>query len=281
MYSTSQTSGPSTLARRVTFHDDGQKHEDDASEVTATSPSDVRIDDLCQELRRNRKQAGCIGFLGDDSQREYYIHSVYPPKSLGNDLSLAQLLSRKERDDMPALLGRDKYELAVILATSILQFHGTSWFNETNWKQDVRFVRAQGRKSPFAYIQKRFGANVEAAVAAQRSSLNSAIRNETIFALGITLIELSLGRTLRNFQKEEDLGPDKEPNFLTDLSIARRLVREQVQEKEGGRYANTVNRCIHCIFDGIDPSLEDEQFRQAFYQGAVVPLKEVRDDFVK
>jgi hypothetical protein len=115
----------------------------------------------------------------------------------------------------------------------------------------------------------------------RRGSSSSPIRNETVFALGISLIELSLGRTLRYFQTKDDLGPDGEPNFLTDLSIAQRLVTEQVQEKEGARYANTVNRCINCIFDGFDPSLEDEQFRQAFYQSAVIPLKEVRDDFIK
>jgi hypothetical protein len=182
---------------------------------------------------------------------------------------------------MPTLLGRDKYELAVILATSILQLHSTPWMDNSNWKEDVRFVRAKGKNSPFAYIQRRFNEQVQNSISARRDSSSSPIRNETIFALGITLIELSLGRTLRYFQTEDDLGPDGEPNFLTDLSIAQRLVMEQVQEKEGARYANTVNRCINCIFDGLDASLEDEQFRQAFYQSAVVPLKEVRDDFIK
>ena len=68
---------------------------------------------------------------------------------------------------------------------------------------------------------------------------------------------------------------------MTDLSIAKRLVATEVQSKEGQRYADTVNRCIHCLFDGIEPSLEEEQFRQAFYQSAVVPLHAVRDDFIK
>ena len=227
-----------------------------------------------------RRQAGCIGFLDDESNREYYIHSVYPPTTLGDDLSLSQLLSRKESENIPSLLGRDKYELAVILATSVLQLHNTPWLSR-NWKEDVRFVRAKGKKSPFAYIQKRFDANARAVKANRRDSYHGPIRNGTIFALGVTLIELSLGRTLRCFQRPEDLGEDGKPNFLTDFSIARRLVMEEVQEKEGARYAHTVNRCINCIFDGIDPSLEDEQFRQAFYESAVVPLKEVRDDFVK
>jgi len=267
----------STFASRVTFEDQAFDSDDEA---TLAPRSDGRIDDLCQQLLKMGQQDGCIGFLGDESDREYYIHSVYPPTTHGDDLSLNQLLSRKESEAIPTLLGRDKYELAVILATSVLQLHNTPWLSG-NWKDDVRFVRAKGKKSPFAYIQKRFGDNYKAVKASRRDSQHRLIRNSTIFALGITLIELSLGHTLRYFQKPEDLGDDGMPNFLTDISIAQRLLEEELQVKEGERYANTVNRCINCIFDGIHPSLEDEKFRQAFYESAVVPLKEVRDDFIK
>lgn len=101
--------------------------------------------------------------------------------------------------------------------------------------------------------------------------MTSAIRYETIFALGVALIELSLGKSLRSFVQDDDLGPVGEPNFLTNLSIAQRLITEEAQSKEGARYANTVNRCINCLFDGIDPSLENEQFQQGFYRSAVSP----------
>jgi hypothetical protein len=278
----SQTqSSPSERSSRVKWEESTLDQTDDASDLTVVPSPDAKIDDLCRELLKKRKQAGCIGFLDDDLHREYYIHSVYPPTTHGDDISLAQLLSRNENEGSPALLGRDKYELAVILATSILQLHSTPWMNNSNWKEDVRFVRANDKDAPFAYIKRSFNEHVQDAALPERGFINSPIRNETIFALGVTLIELSLGRSLRYFQTEEDLGPNGEPNFLTDLSIAQRLVMKQVHEKEGARYANTVNRCINCIFDGIDPSLEDEQFRQAFYQSAVVPLRELRDDFIR
>jgi len=254
----------------------------DDEDAEPVSPSEnPRIDDLCRVLLKMQKEGGCIGFLDDSSNREYYIHHVYPPTTFGENLSLSQLLSRKESEGIPSLLGRDKYELALILATSVLQLHNTPWLANQNWKEDVRFVRAKGIRAPFAYLQKRFEGRVNNGPVARRGSQGGPIRNTTIFALGVTLIELSLGRTLRYFQRPEDLGEDGKPNFLTDFSIAQRLIMEEVQEKEGARYANTVNRCINCIFDGIDPSLEDEQFRQAFYESAVVPLKEVRDDFVR
>jgi len=265
---------------RVSWDNESDEPDDEDSELVSSSDN-PRIDDLCRHLLKMKKEGGCIGFLDDSSNREYHIHHVYPPRTFGDDLSLNQLLSRKESEEVPSLLGRDKYELALILATSVLQLHNTPWLANQNWKEDVRFVRAKGKSSPFAYIQKRFDGSEQNGLASRRGSQSGPIRNSTIFALGVTLIELSLGRTLRYFQRPEDLGEDGEPNFLTDFSIAQRLIMEEVQEKEGARYANTVNRCINCIFDGIDPSLEDEQFRQAFYESAVVPLKEVRDDFVK
>jgi hypothetical protein len=224
---------------------------------------------------------GCIGFLEDDSNREYYIHSVYPPTTTGDDVSLAQLLSRKETSGIPALGGRDKYEFAVILATSVLQLHGTPWLDKSEWRDELRFVGARDQKAPFAYIRKRFNHYLEPRYKGTKPSLLPFRRNETVFALGIVLIELSLGKSLRSFQTPDDLGPDGEPNFLTESSIARRLAAKEVQEKEGLRYATAVHRCIDCNFGGTDTSLENEEFRQAFYQIAVAPLHGIRDDFVK
>ncbi|KAF2422208.1 hypothetical protein EJ08DRAFT_483600 [Tothia fuscella] len=281
----SPANSPPKVGKSVAWSPDTQNGQTpQTQEMTVLSPSDNRISSLCKELLKKRHAAGCIGFLDDEENREYYVHSVYPSNSEGNDLSLAQLLSRNDPSNAHALLLRDKYELSVILATSVLQLHTTPWLEDGLWKEDVRFVRTKMKtqSAPYAYIQKRFESVSSNGTSPRRySSSNPTIRNDTIFALGVSLIELSLGRTLRSFAEEQDLGPDGQPNEVTDLSIARRLLTERIQPSEGERYANAVNRCIHCLFDGINPSLEDDAFRHAFYQGAVVPLKEIRDEFIK
>jgi hypothetical protein len=265
----------------VTFNNEDDEQDDDFSNAPTLQASNKRIVDLCEAFLNSPDRPGCMGYIEDDSNREYYIHAVYPPTTHGDDLSLAQLLSRKEgKADIPSMSSRDRYELAVLLATSVLQLHSTGWLNSRNWREDVRFVRAKGKKAPFAYIRKRFH-HGEPLRKPSEPTIDLIRKNEIIFDLGIVLIELSLGKSLRSFQRPEDLGPDGLPNYLTDLAIATRLVTNEVQDKEGPRYADTVNRCIHCIFDGIDPSLENEQFRQAFYQSAVLPLHAVRDDFMK
>lgn len=107
------------------------------------------------------------------------------------------------------------------------------------------------------------------------------VRNETIFALGVTLIELSLSRALASFQEDTDLGPNDERSLLTGWRMANRLLKEKIVVSEGDRYARTVNRCINCVFDPLDPSSENAAFRQAFYDNAMVPLKEILMDFVR
>jgi hypothetical protein len=274
--------------RTVTFSSEVAEDAITAVESTISAAVHSKIENLCRELEEKGKETGCIGFLDDRlHNKQYYVHSIYPPTILGEEISLNELLARNESTGPHPLtvkLGlRDKYELAVILATSVLQLHSTEWLDKTSWKEDVRFVRPRGNNSlaRYAYIQKRFGTRHPSEAPEREQTLAMpAIRNETIFYLGVTLIELSLGHALISFQTDDDLGPDRKRTIVTDYGIAQRLLKD-IQELEGERYTNTVNRCINCLFEGIVPSLEDAQFRHAFYQSAVVPLREVRDDFIK
>jgi hypothetical protein len=254
-------------------------------------PWDTKIEDLCCKLKECNNP-GYIGFL-DKDQRKHYIQ-VFPSTSLGEDISLAEVLSQNKGADQQPLgmeLGlRDKYELAVTLATSVLQLHKTPWLDEQWSNKDVYFVRKRHERSSsvaYAYIQKSFDPPKVRAMSDPNLATcipvisRPSVRNETIFALGVSLIELSLGQTLASFLKESDLSPDGKRSYFTDWLIANRLLKEKIAVSEGDRYSKIVNRCINCIFDPLDPSLENAAFRQAFYDNAVVPLKEILVDFVK
>jgi hypothetical protein len=75
------------------------------------------------------------------------------------------------------------------------------------------------------------------------------IRNTTLFALGIVLLELCLGQTLES---------------MTEA---------------GNRYGDVARRCIYCEFDSRDTNLNNERFREAVYQGVVAPLEDIFNDF--
>jgi len=103
-----------------------------------------------------------------------------------------------------------------------------------------------------------------------------AIRNSSIFRLGVLLLELSFGKTLEQYEQESDFEDGRRTSY-TEVSVARRLALE-LENREGDRYANVVNRCINCIFEGLNPSLENDKFRLAFYQGVVEPLQGIVDN---
>jgi hypothetical protein len=259
-----------------------------SSTSTDSQPWGTRIEDLCHKLKQCNSP-GYIGFL-DDNHHKHYIQ-VFPLTPQGEGISLAEILSRNEVSGQRPIgleLGlRGKYELAVTLATSVLQLYATPWLDEHWSNKDVYFVQKRSESFPakYAYIQKAFDPPRVRAMSDPELStpviVRPAIRNETIFALGVSLIELSLGQTLGSFEMDIDLGPEGERSLITDWLIASRLLKEKIRYSEGDRYTKTIHRCINCVFDPLDPTLENAAFRQAFYDNAVVPLKEILDDFVK
>jgi hypothetical protein len=98
------------------------------------------------------------------------------------------------------------------------------------------------------------------------------IKNEMIFALGVTLQELSLGKPILAFKQPEDLDSQGNVTFLTEFSVAHRLI-EEIYKRELRNYADAVARCIRCNFDTFSCSLDDGGFRERFYQGVIMPLK--------
>jgi hypothetical protein len=102
------------------------------------------------------------------------------------------------------------------------------------------------------------------------------IRNRTLYALGISLIELWYGKPLSELYKPED-GPqasgDPRIDLITGWNTADRLVDELYSEA-GEKYSDAVRRCIRCDFDRRSSSLEDAAFQNDVYQGVVAQLKE-------
>lgn len=177
---------------------------------------------------------------------------------------------------------KHKYELAVTLATSVLQLNKTPWLKDRWSSDDVLFLPPTGEASPArcAYISRPF-----APASLPRTNTISlpnrpTVRNEALFALGVALIELSLGKPLEFFIEPGDLDANGERTMITEYIVAKRLMTK-VAQKEGNRYTDAVNRCLHGLFDGLEPDLTNEKFRQGFYQGVVVELRDLLHDFIR
>jgi hypothetical protein len=244
----------------------------------------------------------CMGYLSFDGKLQGL--AVYPsfspkgqkPEQRLSVISLADLLSRqkgsytlhpKASPGTLSLSRADRLELALTISSSILQLHDTPWLREESLcKNDIQLltkgdenennIQAQQYAFVFSSFRSR-GRTMDSKATKQFPGIP---RNPMLFALSILLIELCLGQPFESFSKPglDPLDAKGEANVLTEMSTAARLL-EDVYQEAGNRYGDAVRRCLHCDFNQRKTSLDDDRFRQAVYEGVVVPIRDVVRDF--
>jgi hypothetical protein len=229
----------------------------------------AKIDNLCRALVAGHQQDCCLGVLEDEAW-QHHVYSVTGPASkaqISEAVSLNDII-RGSKGVAP----RQKCTLALTLASSLLQLHDTPWLSRAWETKDIFFLKNHsGVTIPsHFYVSQTFTSASKVAAAAKRRRL---VKNEMAFALGVTLLELAHGASISTLKEPEDLGENGQEDSMTEVSIATRLARE-LNNYESENYARAVLRCITCTFDTFAFDFKDLEFREAFFQGVVVPLQE-------
>ena len=239
------------------------------------------IDDLCRRFL-DLDTSPPPPFLAHFSCGGHWTLVIYPAtmhKNVSPGLSsLTRVLSKPTEDSRHRRLGRgDRFLLAYMIASSVVRFSKTPWLSDYWKKDDFKIIDDETRElKDRIYLSKPFP---EKRSDEESRSEFPLLRNQTLFALGVVLIELCLGQTFEAMRDPSDpLDRDGKANALTDWSTATRLLPDVFQEA-GNRYSDAVRRCIYCDFDQRITSLENEGFKQAVYDGVVAPLEEVLRDF--
>ncbi|CAD6571137.1 MAG: hypothetical protein ASARMPREDX12_004140 [Alectoria sarmentosa] len=277
------------------------------SEPTAEHPSDIdlglktnadntrnsnlsKIADLCHALKNvqtDLQYERCLGCLADEnSSLGVYAIRQQPasPRSQPITMTLDDLLNSniestsastaptrtlETRKSVPHLTKKNRLRLAVTLASTSLQLHTTPWLQKRWGKKDILF---HDGSTEHAFVSRNFSQ-----VASEPDEASSApakvswtpVRNESIFNLGVLLLELSYGKSLDTFQSPDD------PPMFTEYAIASRLV-DHLAEEESSGYVDAARACIFCDFGTKvkTSSLDNEAFRQAVYDDVLVPLED-------
>lgn len=249
-----------------------------------TSQKDLEeIKDLCASIQRLRAmQCGmCLGYLRD--ARDARRHGLFWPrkqlidKSSFESLSLGSVLAEHAGYSGTRLSNADRRRLALSLALGTLRLHDTPWLSKLWDRNDITLLKQNGKilaDHPFVSTdlqdmgQQRPGQRRQCSFAPC-----AAVRNQTLFALGVALIELCLGRPFDQLSAPEDLLPDGTKHPASDYFTAVRLL-DAVYDEAGGKYGDAVRRCIYCEFDHPKPNLEDDSFCESVYSDVVVVLEE-------
>lgn len=242
------------------------------------------IKDICSALCTPTMDRRAIGLLVDDTF-DNHQHKLYRADTVAKSHSLSRSLtdlleaSRHPEDD--SLSRKERLQIAVVLASSVLQLDGTSWL-KTGWSSDDIYFHhvnsqpqgaAEVHRLPYLLWQPCCD-NTMPAVG--RLHLNNhMIRNDTLLALGLVLVELCFGRTLTDMRKPEDHNSE---GTMTKLRTATRL-HSRVYIEMGLLYGDVVRRCLFQTFDVRELSLDIEEVQQKVLDDVVAPLVEDMNSF--
>lgn len=212
-------------------------------------------------------------------------HGLYWPKDRLIDpssltvSSLASVLQEQGKSTR-RLTSADAHRLAVPLASWMLRLHDTPWLMSTWGKSDITLIQQNGKVlAEHAFITQSLKPQALASSAntspGQKSIAAIVIRNPTLFALGIILIELCMGQTIDELQRADEVNPDGTKHDLSDYQTADRLLKmEEISDRFGRRWSEVVRRCVYCDLNQSKASLEEGAFRSAVHNDIVAELEE-------
>lgn len=254
-----------------------------AATQTTSSTNQQQISCLCNALQQNenlKTGPSCLGYISG-TQRKHYVHLVRSPSNNGKLISLYELLSSNGNISSPVSLTislHDRLGPAVLLASSLLQLQSASpsWLKSRWTSQDIQFIPSTSGVLLYscAYVCQPFSSRKDtgrprSAPGNGISVREIAIRNEAVFSLGVTLIELSINTTLESVQTDSE----RARSDLSDLCTARRIAEETKRDNLDD-WNIVIDRCLRCGFQA-SPDFEDKTFRQEFYHSVVAPLRDL------
>ena len=253
--------------------------------ASASSQKDVEeIIDLCASIQRLRAMQCemCLGYLRDAQNARR--HGLFWPrkrlvdKSSYESLSLGAVLADQTQSSGVKLSVADSRRLALSLAMGTLRLHDTPWLGKRWDRNDITLLKQNGKilaDNPFVSMDlpSTNALQVPRPTRTPSFSYCAAVGNDTLFALGVVLIELCMEKPLDQLATAEDLNPDGTKHAASDFFTANRLL-DDVYDRAGAKYGDAVRRCIRCEFDHRKPSLEDDSFCKSVYDNVVMVLDE-------
>lgn len=246
------------------------------------------IENLCFILRTtDRPFRSCLGLMIHE-QCQYEVVSISRnPDPCIDSLTLHDLLDRNQCASwamafMPPnesntphtdfhLTRKARLRLATTLASTALQLHTTPWL-ESGWNS--KCIRFRHGSLDHPYVSKSFPESVNTVTGDTSAEANSAIRNRSIFGLGVLLLELAVGKPLEHCKNATELS------LMERYMVASHLVK-YLRDEENDGYFQAVQACLFCNFGRKAPEmdLESDSFRRAVYEDVVSPLEREAEGF--
>ncbi|KAL9607785.1 MAG: hypothetical protein Q9167_007330 [Letrouitia subvulpina] len=277
--------------KTVTFSADDATLISQATQLTLENASGASspklITDICSTISYSTTIAQNIGFLVDEKlpSHQYSVRCIDQFGAIARSESLESILCISQGGVPGQILSwRDRLTIAVTLASSVLQLDGTPWLS-TYWRSaDIFFLPTKKSSSmtlpidiTHPYLSQTIPSE-EPSIKKNREenkTLARYIRNDILFALSVTLVELCFGQAISVLRTTEDIDLTE---VATNFNTVSRLMYCIYLER-GDRYGDVVRRCLECPFDTRQKTFDNEQFQNAVFDSIVIPLQQQLEDF--
>ena len=247
------------------------------------------IPNLCHHLEH--QSPGSVHYLGFLQKSKTFKHFICTPFDQSHRMSSTKSLedalvaAKASSEGIPLA---EKLNLAKILALAVLQFHSTPWLKREWQSQDIVFFGIQDfAEDPLRmpYLKSRVltrrnmtDQQVIISTTGRECSnvthLRSPVRNQTLYSLGVMLIELAYDSPLQDLRKPEDDQGDPHTLYWAATRLG-----DQVWRELGPKYADAVKICLHGAF-GASSELEDMRVQRAFFDEVVQKLEKCAEAVV-
>ena len=213
----------------------------------------------------------CVGILVSNNSKHQVWVPRAPMRTSARVVPLSELLS------LPAPPTGERLRLAVRLASSVLQLHKTEWLQERWGKKDIYLIQGDSSQpSPSLETPVVRRAFIPGPSVPEASIESCLIRcNQSLFSLGIVLIELWFWRSVESFQTDESQA-------LVNSDTARyTIVRELIGRlygEAGNNYGAIVQQCVYGIVHQ-EIRLEDNAFKNEVILRVLQPLEKDLERF--
>ncbi|OCK75824.1 hypothetical protein K432DRAFT_161307 [Lepidopterella palustris CBS 459.81] len=254
-----------------------------AQPTTITTTKTLQeINDICFAIQQFHTAVPCIGFSLDIKGK---LRGAYPVKPRNENRSAGgELVTLEELFTHPPLVNgrpakltkKERYSLAVTLASSTLQLNSTPWFSDHWSKKDIAFHRISNGPRPIdiehPYVTQRLIAaqnGISNCVETGRTFHN---KNTILLALAVTLLELYFGISAEKYQEAELSTSTGMSNPWTICAMAYEWA-ENEKENLSAAFLAAITHCLRCFGDP-GSSLKDPEFLQAAVESIVMPLQD-------
>ena len=249
-------------------------------------PDPLLIMDLCDAITTRKPEDNCLGHLKDDEN----VYSLHPSlKQFASEslqwITLGRLLSKNS----PIKLNRrQRYSLALTLASSHLQLYSSSWLGLHWTKNEIIFLYSS-ESTDGIHLDRPYLCRPCVIKKSQPSQDPYAPTDRTLSTLGILLIELCHGMPLEEHEMRRQLvspslsgttsnttlstaTPSSNINaaldFALDLAVAMEWSRS-VSGEAGERFADAVEWCLRNKLMNV----KDSTWRKELFANVIEPLQ--------